>query len=111
MGKTLNSVTYALFSLEKDAVTFRDLANDGGVSYKRTAPKRTKDFPGMEKSEVKHTVTDPNLGVIGILTISTSIRADATNDQKAAIAATGQAAMSDGAYLPLVQSQQLPLNG
>lgn len=111
MSKTLNSVPYILFSVEKDAVTFRDSANDGGVSYKRSAPKRTKDFPGMEKSEVKHTVTDPTVGVIGILTISTSIRADATDAQKAAIVATGASLMADAAYLPLVQGQQLPLNG
>lgn len=112
MSKTFNSVTFDLNSQEKDVVTFRDFAtNAASVAYKRSAPKRTKDFPGMEKGEVKHTLLDPVLGTIGIVTVTTSIRAGTPDVIKTALAATIASIISDAAFTNLVIDQRLPLNG
>lgn len=112
MSKTLNSVAYDTFSQEKDVVILRDFAsNDASIAYKRTAPKRTKDFPGMEKGEVKHTLVDPaNGNIIGIVTVSTSIRVGTNDAFKAKIIADTAAIVSDSGFSGLVQDQRLPLN-
>lgn len=112
MSKVLNTVTYDLNSQEKDVVTFRDFsANNASIAYKRSAPKRSKDFPGMEKGEVKHVLMDPILGVIGIVTVSTSIRAGTADAIKTGLASTIAAVVSDAAFTNLVLDQRLPLNG
>lgn len=113
MSKTLDSKTFNIFSLEKDVVVMTDLtSNSGQLSYKRTAPKRQKDFPGMEKGEVKHTLVDPSTGgIIGIVTTSTSIIATASDQQRNHLAAVQRAALVDDAFSALVLDRQLPLNG
>lgn len=110
MAKTLNTVAYNIFSLEKDVVTLRDFSGDmASLAYKRIAPKRTKDFPGMEKGEVKHVLMDPVLGTIGIVTVSTSIRAGTSTAIKTALAATIAEVVADASFTDLVQDQRLPL--
>lgn len=111
MSKTFATVVYDVFSQEKDVVTLRDFVNDKfQIAYKRLLPKRTKDFPGMEKTEQKLTVSDPVLGVIGIVTVATSIRADQTAATKTSILAQSTAMQADAAYTSLVQDQKLPFN-
>lgn len=111
MSKTLNSIVYDIHSTEKDVVVLRDYASDASqLSYKRTAPKRLKDFPGMEKTELKHTVTGADGSIIGIQTVTTSIRADAAEAVRSSLNATTQAALADSAYTDLVQNQRLPLS-
>lgn len=112
MSKTLNSVIFDLFSSEKDVVTFRDFSGDKkSLAYKRSAPKRTKDFPGMEKTELKLTLTDPVLGTIGIVTVSTSVRADTSDAAKTDLILSTAAAVDDASYSQLVLDQRLPLAG
>lgn len=113
MSKTLNSVNYALFSVEKDVVVLSDLStNSGTVSFKRTAPKRQKDFPGMEKGEIKHTLVDPVSGaIIGIVNTSTSVLATATDAQRTSLIAVQQAILADSAFSSLVMDRQIPLAG
>lgn len=111
MSKTLNTIVFDIHSQEKDAVALKAYATDANIlSYKRTAPKRTKDFVGMEKSELKHTLIDPLTGaLIGIQTVSTSILATATPAQRSTLNAVTKAAMVDEAYDNLIQDQRLPL--
>lgn len=111
MSKTLNAFVFDTFSNEKDVTILRDFS--GGklsLAYKRSAPKRVKDFPGMEKSELKLTVTDPTLGVVAIVSSNTSIRADADDATRSSTIATMLAAMADSAYTQLVQDQRLPIS-
>lgn len=111
MSKLFNTVTFSLFSTEKDIVTLRDFAdNKKSVTYKRSAPKRVKDFPGMEKSEVKMTLTDPTLGVIGIVTVSSSIRADSLDPIRTDLILSVKDMVNEAAYSDLVTDQRLPLN-
>lgn len=112
MSKTLNTVIFDLFSSEKDVVTLRDFTGDRkSLTYKRSAPKRTKDFPGMEKSELKLSLIDPVLGTIGIVTLSTSVRADTADVIKTDLIQTIIAAAGDTSYPQLVLDQRLPLAG
>lgn len=113
MSKTFNSVSFALFSVEKDVVVLSDSStNTGTISYKRTAPKRQKDFPGMEKGEIKHTLVDPVTGaVIGIVTTSTSVLATATDAQRTSLIAVQKASLDDSAFTSLVMDRQIPLAG
>lgn len=112
MSKTLNTVVFDLFSSEKDVTTFRDFTgNQKTLSYKRSAPKRTKDFPGMEKSEVKITLTDPVLGTVGIVTVNSSIRADSLDATKTDLIETIKGALDEAAYPQLVLDQRLPITG
>lgn len=111
MSKTFNLHVFNVHATERDAVVLRDYVNDTSViSYKRTAPKRVKDFPGMEKTEVKHTLTGIDGSIIGIQTVSTSIRADTPSPVRSEMNATTLAAVSDATYLDLLQDQRLPLN-
>lgn len=111
MSKTFATIVYDTFSQEKDVVTLRDFVNDKfQAAYKRLLPKRTKDFPGMEKTELKLTQSDPVLGTIGIVTISTSIRADQPAAVKTALLAQLTAIQADAAYTALVMDQKLPFN-
>lgn len=111
MSKTLNSIVFSTHSQEKDAVVLRDYVNDASqISYKRTAPKRVKDFPGMEKTEVKHTLTGTDGSLLGIQTVTTSIRADVLPAVRTSMSATTAAAIADSAYSDLVLDQRLPLN-
>lgn len=111
MSKTFDSKPFDLFSTEKDVVVLSDFGtNSGQISYKRTAPKRTKDFAGMEKGEVKHTLVDPTTGVtIGIVATSTSILATATDAQRTHLIAVQQAALADSAFTALAMDRRLPL--
>lgn len=115
MSKTFNSQVFSVHSQERDAVVLRDYAPTTPgvvqtVSYKRTAPKRVKDFPGMEKGEVKHTVIAPDGQIIGIVSISTSIRADALEADRDDLRAVAGAAFDDASFAALVNDQQLPFN-
>lgn len=111
MSKTLNSIAFDIHSQEKDAVVLKAYATDANtLSLKRIAPKRTKDFPGMEKTEVKHTLIDTATGaVIGIQTVSTSIRADSTAAVRNSIAGVTKALLDDAIYADLLLDQRLPL--
>lgn len=110
MSKTLNTIVFSTHSQEKDAVVLRDYVNDASqLSYKRTAPKRVKDFPGMEKTELKHTLTGADGEVIGIQTVTTSIRADAVVANRDKLRSTTAAALADTAYVDLINDQRLPL--
>lgn len=113
MSKTFNSIAFTLFSVEKDVVVLSDSStNTGTVSYKRTAPKRQKDFPGMEKGEIKHTMVDPVTGaVIGIVSTSTSVLATATDAQRTSLIAVQKASLDDSAFSSLVMDRQIPLAG
>lgn len=109
MSKTLNSIVFNVHFAAGDAVVLRDYVNDAStLSYKRTAPKRVKDFPGMEKTEVKHTLTGADGSIIGIQTVTTSIRADALPAVRSSMIATTAAALADATYEDLVQDQRLP---
>lgn len=110
MSKTLNGANFDVFATERDVVTLRDFSGDKkSIAYKRSAPKRTKDFPGMEKTELKLTLVDPVLGTIGIVTLSTSVRADTVDAVKTDLIQTITAAAVDAAYSQLVLDQRLPL--
>nr|URG16111.1 MAG: coat protein [Leviviridae sp.] len=111
MSKTINAQPFDIHSTEKDAVSLRDYTGDKDtLSYKRTAPKRVKDFPGMAKTELKLTRVNPTTGeLVGIITVSTSIRADATAADKTAMMALSKAAADDAAWTDLVTDQRLPL--
>lgn len=111
MSKTINAQPFDIHSTEKDVVSLKDYSGDADtLSYKRIAPKRVKDFPGMAKSELKLTRTDPVTGeLVGIITVATSIRADASATTKSSMMATGKAALADSAWTDLVNDQRLPL--
>jgi hypothetical protein len=111
MSKTLNAIVFDIHSTEKDAVALRAYATDANtLLFRRTAAKRTKDFVGMRKSEMKHTVTGADGSIIGIQTVATSIRADADPAIVNAMNATTKAAMGDAAYDNLILDERLPLN-
>lgn len=111
MSKTFNSIVFDIFSTEKDAVVLRDFTHDkSAISYKRTAPKRVKDFPGMEKTELKHTFVGVDGNIIGIQTVTTSIRADATDADRVYLITTTASATDDSSYDELIKDQRLPLN-
>lgn len=112
MTKVLNTQPFDLHASGLDVVTLRDYTGDKDtLAYKRTAPKRVKDFPGMAKSEMKVTRVDPTTGeLIGIVTVSTSIRADAAAADKSALRGLTDAAIADAAWAALVDEQRLPLN-
>jgi len=111
MSKTINAQPFDIHSTEKDAVSLRDYAGDKDtLTFKRTAPKRVKDFPGMAKSELKLTRVNPTTGeLVGIITVSTSIRADAAAADKSAMQALIKSAEADAAWADLVNDQRLPL--
>lgn len=111
MSKTLNAIVFDIYAVERDVVVLKAYATDANLlSFKRTAPKRTKDFPGMEKTEVKHTLIDPATGaVIGIQTVSTSIRADATAVNREILTGVTTDALASAIYGDLVSDQRLPL--
>lgn len=111
MSKILNGITFDIHAQERDAVVLKAYDTDANVlSYKRVSPKRLKDFPGMEKTELKHTLVDPTTGsLIGIQTITTSIRADATTVQRSSLNAVTVAAVADATYTSLLNDQRLPL--
>lgn len=111
MSKTLNAIVFNTYAQERDVVVLRDFVNDASqISYKRTAPKRVKDFPGMEKTELKHTLVDSATGsIVGIQTVTTSILATAAPAVRSSLNATTVAAMADSAYSDLILDQRLPL--
>lgn len=110
MTKTFNAHTFNLFAQERDAVVLRDFSTlVDSLAFKRTAPKRQKDFPGMEKSEMKVTLINPATGeIVGIVSAVTSIRADALPAVRDGLKATFRAAVADAAWDDLVNSQRLP---
>lgn len=112
MSKTLNTIVFDIHAQERDVVVLKAYATDANLlSFKRTAPKRTKDFPGMEKTEIKHTLIDPLTGVvIGIQTVSTSIRADAVPASRDNLTGVTKAALADATYDALISDQRLPLS-
>lgn len=112
MSKTLNSIVFDIHSQEKDVVVLKAYATDANtLSYKRILPKRTKDFPGMEKTEVKHTLVDPLTGAtLAIHTISTSVLATATSEQRQSSKALMAAVIADATYASLLDDQRLPLS-
>lgn len=112
MSKTLNTIVFDIHSQEKDAVVLKAYATDANLlSFKRIAPKRTKDFVGMEKTEVKHTLLDPATGsIIGIQTVSTSILASANATQRQSLTDVTAAALADDVYDNLILDQRLPLS-
>lgn len=111
MSKTLNAINFDIHSQERDAVVLRDYSGDANqLSFKRTAAKRTKDFPGMEKTEVKHTISAPDGNILGIQTVTTSIRADVATAVRSSLNATTVAALQDTVYTALIQDQRLPLS-
>ena len=110
MSKTFATLPFNTHAQERDAVVLRDYTGDKNqISYKRTAPKRLKDFPGMEKTEIKHTMTDASGNIVGIQTVSTSIIATASQMDRQALLAVTNAAINDEAYTSLVYDQRLPL--
>ena len=110
MSKTFATLPFNTHAQERDAVVLRDYTGDKNqISYKRTAPKRLKDFPGMEKTEIKHTMTDASGNIVGIQTVSTSIIATASQTDRQALLAVTNAAINDEAYTSLVYDQRLPL--
>jgi len=85
MAKTYATRVFEQFASEKDASTLKDFSNnDLTLVCRRTLPKRAGDFPGMEKTSLKVTLTDPATGqLVGISELSTSIlvgTADASRD-------------------------------
>lgn len=112
MSKLINSQPFDIFSTEKDVVTLRDFTTDSdSLSYKRTAPKRQKDFPGVARSELKLSRVDASTGeLVGTVTVTTSIRADASDTNKTAMMAISKAALADSAWTDLINDQRLPLN-
>lgn len=85
MSKTYATRVFDNFSIEKDAIALRDFTNnDLTLINRRTLPKRSGTFPGMEKAEVKLTMIDTATGEpIGIVTLSSSIKvgtSDASRD-------------------------------
>ena len=110
MSKTFANLPFNTHAQERDVVVLRDYTGDKNqISFKRTAPRRLKDFPGMEKTELKHTMTDSSGNIIGIQTVSTSIVANASVVDRQALLAVTTAAMSDEVYTSLVNDQRLPL--
>lgn len=110
MSKVFATLPFNTHAQERDAVVLRDYTGDRNqISYKRTAPKRLKDFPGMEKTEIKHTMTDASGNIVGIQTVSTSIIATANQTDRQALLAVTNAAINDEAYTSLVYDQRLPL--
>lgn len=109
-AKTFATLPFNTHAQERDVVVLRDYTGDKNqLTYKRTAPKRVKDFPGMEKTELKHTMTDASGNIIGIQTVSTSIIATASAADRQALLAVTAAAVADEAYVSLVNDQRLPL--
>lgn len=111
MSKLINSQPFDIHATERDTVSLRDYTGDKDTfTVKRTAPKRVKDFPGMAKSELKLTRVDSVTGeLIGIMTVSTSIRADATGTNKTEMRALTRSALADTMWNDLVDDQRLPL--
>jgi hypothetical protein len=110
MSKTINTTAYDTFSNEKDVAVLRDFtSNLKSLAYKRIAPKRVKDFPGMEKTELKHTLLDASGVVQGIVSISTSIRADLSAATRQDLILTARGALADTSWADLVNDQRLPL--
>lgn len=109
MSKTLNSVVFDIHSQEKDAIALRDYATDTStLLLRRTAAKRTKDFPGMRKSEMKHTMVGADGAIIGIQMVTTSILATATATQVNYLNGVTKAAMADPIYDDLIVDERIP---
>lgn len=105
---TINTVNFEISTVEKDVVQFRDFTgNAESLTFKRQAPKRTKDFPGMEKSESKYVISDPILGVIAIATVNTSIRADQPDSVRNRVIAAVQGVGAISEFDDLVLDQRL----
>lgn len=108
----LDSTSYALFSVERDVVTFSDPASTGPLTFKRAAPKRTKDFAGMEKGEIKLTLVNPLTGAtIGIASINTSILATAADVDRTHLIQMVRDAAAHASFTNLVNDRVLPLAG
>lgn len=113
MTITVNTKPFDLFAQERDTVTLRDFTGEKGATlqFKRILPKRTKDFPGMEKGEAKLTTYRADGAVQGIYTVSSSVRADTLEADKVADAAFLAALANCSAIVALVKEQRLPFNG
>lgn len=112
MTITVNTKPFDIYSQEKDVVSFRDFSgesvDDARLQFKRTSASPTKDFVGMEKTEVKLSVFDATGKLEGIYTISTSIRADVTEAARAGNMVTVAALAGDASVLNLVKEGRLP---
>lgn len=111
MSKTLNTIVFDIHSTEKDAVALRDYATDRHtLLFRRTAAKRTKDFVGMNKTAMKHTLVGADGSLIGIQEVTTSVRADALPADITALNTVTAAATADAIYTNLIVDQRLPLS-
>lgn len=111
MSKIIATKPYDIHSTEKDVVVLKDYTGDNStIAFKRSAPKRVKDFPGMAKSETKYTLLDVTGGLIGLVSISTSVRADSTPVQRTDIMTCTKAVLADDIWLNLVTDQRLPFS-
>lgn len=112
MTITVNAVPFDIYSQEKDTVSFRDFSgesvDDTRLQFKRAAATPTKDFVGMEKTEVKMSVFDSTGKLAGIYALSTSIRADVVEADRAANMATVAALAGNANVLNLVKEGRLP---
>lgn len=110
MSKTINTTAYDTFSNEKDVVVLRDFtSNLKSIAFKRAAPKRVKDFPGMAKTEAKYTLLAADGSVKGIVSISSSIRADLDDAGRQDLILTSRGILADTAWSDLITDQRLPL--
>lgn len=115
MTITVNEIPFDLFSTEKDIVSYRDFTGENSdnptLVFKRALPKPTKDFVGMEKSETKLTLRNSAGELVGIFSLSTSIRADQLESVKTSGLSTMAAVAAHAATVALVKEQRLPYNG
>lgn len=115
MTITVNTKPFDIFSQEKDIVQFRDFTgesvDDARLQFKRVEAHPTKDFVGMEKGEVKMSVFDAAGKLSGVYTISTSVRADVLEADRATNMATLAALAGHAAVLSLVKEGRLPYGG
>lgn len=111
MTKTIATIPFDIYSVEPNTVTLRDFSSDKfSLLYRRTAPVRQKDFPGVKRTEVKLSMVDPTTGVlIGTINLSSSIRADALAADISTMKTIMVGAVGDDAYMPLLLDLRLPL--
>lgn len=107
---TLNTVAYNKHSQSGDVVVLKDYVSDKKVAtFRRTAPVRVKDFPGMEKTFVKLSVTDDEGKLLGVLDVQTSVLVGSSAAAtKTTITGFLDALASATEFTDLVTDQKLP---
>lgn len=110
MSKMLNSQPFDMHSQLADAVVLHDYTSKvDTLTYKRQAAKRVKDYPGVERTEVKLQRIDPLTGeVIGTVIAQTAIKAGTPDSVRDSLMATLKAAEADSSWADLVHVQKLP---